>query len=51
MEQLTGEWYLKKRLFGGYDVYVELESGFFPITTYYRKIKEGEASLLNINIE
>lgn len=51
MSELTGKWYLRKRFFGGYDIYVELESGFFPITKYYRKIKEGEASLLNINIE
>jgi|TARA_R110000737_G_scaffold277375_1_gene284091 hypothetical protein len=42
MRKLTGEWYLRKRFFGGYDVYVEVESGFFPITIFYRKIREGE---------
>lgn len=50
MSELTGKWYLRKRFFGGYDVYVELESGFFPITKYYRKIKAGEEiEIYNLN--
>tara|TARA_R100001198_G_C5159243_1_gene165104 strand:- start:479 stop:643 length:165 start_codon:yes stop_codon:yes gene_type:complete len=42
MEKLTGKWHLKKRFFGGYDVYVQVRKfGIHPIQ-YYRKIKDGE---------
>ena len=41
MEELTGEWYLNKRFFGGYDVYVEVKRISFP-HKFYRKMKQGE---------
>ena len=47
MEELTGNWYLKKRFFGGYDVYVEVERIGYP-TSYFRKIK-GRYELYIIN--
>jgi len=40
--ELTGKWYLRKRFFGGYDVYVEVKRAFYPFSKSYRKIKDGE---------
>ena len=48
MEELTGNWYLKKRFFGGYDVYVEVEGKFFPYSKSYRKMR-GRYELYRLN--
>ena len=49
MAELTGKWYLRKRFFGGYDVYVEVKKFDYPIP-YYRKIKAGEEiEIYNLN--
>ncbi len=41
MEELTGEWYLNKRFFGGYDVYVQVKRLSDPFG-YFRKMRAGE---------
>ena len=41
MEELTGDWYLRERFFGGYDIYVEVKRYGYP-TKHYRKMKAGE---------
>ena len=46
ISELTGKWYLNKRFFGGYDVYVEVKKFDYPIP-YYRKIKAGEEFILD----
>ena len=49
ISELTGKWYLRKRFFGGYDVYVEVKKFDYPIP-YYRKIKaEEEIELYKLN--
>jgi len=46
ISELTGKWYLNKRFFGGYDVYVEVKRFGYP-TKHYRKIKAGEEFILD----
>ena len=46
MEELTGDWYLREKFFGGYDVYVEVKRFGYP-TKHYRKIKAGEEFILD----
>ena len=41
LARLTGKWYLKKRFFGGYDVYVQIRKYDYPVE-YYRRIRDGE---------
>ena len=49
MEELTGEWHLRERFFGGYDVYVEVKRYSYP-TKHYRKMRAGEEiQIYNLN--
>ena len=47
MTELTGKWYLRKRFFGGYNVYVEVKRTFYPFSKSYRKIKDEEEFILD----
>ena len=50
ISKLTGKWYLRKRFFGGYDVYVEVERTFYPFSKSYRKIRaDEEGKIYNLN--
>jgi len=49
MEELTGEWYLRERFFGGYDVYVQVKRLSDPFG-YFRKMRAGEEiQIYNLN--
>ena len=49
MEELTGEWHLREKFFGGYDVYVEVRRLSDPFG-YFRKMRAGEEiQIYNLN--
>lgn len=50
--ELTGEWFLKKKWYGGYEIYVE-EGVTTQFGTYTKwvKAKSGDLTKLKINIE
>ena len=50
--ELTGQWFLKKKWYGGYEIYIEKEvTTQFNSYTKWVKASKGDLTRLKINIE
>jgi hypothetical protein len=49
--KLTGNYYLRRRILGGYNVYVEMQDITGVMSNYWRRAKPEEvAQVLNTNV-